>query len=152
MLLDHQTLFDVVKHTPLVSVDLIVSRPNGEILLGYRKNKPAQNTWFVPGGKIMKDERISAALRRVARTELGVELNPDQARFKGVYEHLYTDNFAGAPGVSTHIVVIAFETLVTMEDKIIGDDQHAQFKWWSVPELLAAPDVHPYTKAYFKSM
>jgi colanic acid biosynthesis protein WcaH len=152
MLLDHQTLFDVVKHTPLVSVDLIVSRPNGEVLLGYRKNKPAQNTWFVPGGKIMKDERISAALRRVARTELGVELNPDQARFKGVYEHLYTDNFAGAPGVSTHIVVIAFETLVTMEDKIIGDDQHAQLKWWSVPELLAAPDVHPYTKAYFESI
>ena len=151
MKLDPKTFLDVVKNTPLVSVDLIVYRPNGDVLLGYRKNKPAQNTWFVPGGKIVKDERISEALQRIARAELGLEPTPIQARFKGVYEHLYPDNFSGKPGISTHYVVLAYEIHLLKESAIKGDEQHTQIKWWSISDLLAAPDVHSNTKAYFKS-
>lgn len=152
MKLDPKTFLDIVKNTPLVSVDLIIYRVNGDVLLGYRKNKPAQNTWFVPGGKIVKDERINEALQRVARVELGLELTPSQARFKGVYEHLYPDNFSGKPGIGTHYVVLAYEVHLPKEHIIKGDEQHAQFKWWSISDLLAAPDVHSNTKAYFKSV
>ena len=149
MQLDPKTFLEIIKHTPLVSVDLIMYRPNGDVLLGYRKNKPAQNTWFVPGGKIIKDERISEALQRVAKVELGLEMASDQARFKGVFEHLYADNFSGKPGISTHYVVLGYEIHLHKEHAIKGDKQHALFKWWSISDLLAAPDVHPNTKAYF---
>ncbi len=152
MQLDPKTFLTIVKLAPLASVDLIVYHPDGNVLLGYRQNKPAQNTWFVPGGKILKDERISAALQRVAKTELGLEITPSQTRFKGVYEHLYPDNFSGEPGISTHYVVLAYEFQVANDEEMHGDNQHAQLKWWSISDLLAAPDVHPNTKAYFKSM
>jgi hypothetical protein len=29
------------------------------------------------------------------------------------------------------------------------DAQHRELAWWRVPDLLASPEVHPYTKAYF---
>ncbi len=146
---DEKTLLEIIKHTPLVSIDLIIYNPNREVLLGLRRNRPARNTWFVPGGRIRKDERIPQALQRIARVELGMGLDPCQARFFGVYEHLYEDNFVGEQGISTHYIVLAHEIRLTGEIAISGDDQHAQFKWWQITDLLSAPDVHTNTKAYF---
>jgi colanic acid biosynthesis protein WcaH len=146
---DEKTLLEVIKHTPLVSIDLIIYNPLGEVLLGLRRNRPARSTWFVPGGRIRKDEHIPQALQRIARVELGIELDPRKARFFGVYEHLYEDNFAGEHGISTHYVVLAHEIHLQGEMNISGDDQHTQLKWWQITDLLSAPDVHTNTKAYF---
>ncbi len=149
MRLDSATFLKIVELTPLVSIDLIVFNEGGEVLLGYRRNRPAQDCWFVPGGKILKDERIPSAIRRIALTELGLELNPTLSKFKGVYEHLYGDNFAGAEGISTHYIVLAHEFYLPADARINGDEQHAELRWWSTSDLLAAPDVHENTKAYF---
>lgn len=148
--LDAQTFLKIVELTPLVSIDLILRSPNGEILLGYRRNQPAQNCWFVPGGKILKDERIADAITRIAQAELGIVLKARDANFKGTYEHLYPDNFAGEPGISTHYIVLAHEFNLPGGVQINGDDQHSDLRWWSIPDLLAAPEVHGNTKAYFR--
>jgi colanic acid biosynthesis protein WcaH len=146
---DEKTLLEIIKLTPLVSIDLIIYNPLGEVLLGLRRNRPARSTWFVPGGRIRKDERIPQALQRIARVELGIELDPRKTHFFGVYEHLYEDNFAGEHGISTHYVVLAHEIHLQGEMNISGDDQHTQFRWWQIIDLLSAPDVHTNTKAYF---
>lgn len=148
--LDVETFLKIVELTPLVSIDLIAHSPKGEILLGFRRNRPAQNYWFVPGGKILKDERIANAITRIAQAEMGIHLTARDARFKGVYEHLYADNFAGEEGISTHYIVLAHEFNLLGGVQINGDDQHSDLRWWSIPELLAAPDVHENTKAYFR--
>lgn len=150
MKLDRETFLRVVELTPLVSIDLIVFNEKGEVLLGFRRNRPAQDCWFVPGGKIMKDERIPAAIRRVSLAELGLELEPAGAKFKGVYEHLYPDNFAGVEGIGTHYVVLAHEFWLPTGARINGDAQHAELRWWSIAELLSSPAVHENTKAYFR--
>ncbi|MDP2000518.1 MAG: hypothetical protein Q8K22_13130 [Rhodoferax sp.] len=56
-MLDFDTFLDVVNHTPLVAVDLVLVRGGHEVLLGLRNNRPAQGFWFVPGGRILKNER-----------------------------------------------------------------------------------------------
>ena len=140
---------EVVRLTPLVSIDLIVRNPGGQVLVGLRSNKPAQNTWFVPGGRICKDERMAAAFRRISQNELGTALEMSQARFLGVYEHLYEDNFAGAAGVSTHYIVLAYEITLTQPLSSLPEAQHAAYRWFSVADLLRAEDVHPNTQAYF---
>jgi colanic acid biosynthesis protein WcaH len=117
--------------------------------LGLRKNKPAQGFWFVPGGRIFKDERIADALARIGQEEIGVTLSPDQVRFKGVFEHLYEDNVAGAPGISTHYVVLGCEVLKPISLDQLPVSQHEEWRFWMVDELLASIEVHPYTKAYF---
>jgi len=57
---------NAVNALPLVSVDLVVVNPTGQILLGLRRNAPARHWWFTPGGRVRKNEPLSACLRRVA--------------------------------------------------------------------------------------
>ena len=71
-MLPKEVLIEVVRSAPLVSIDLIARRPDGAVLLGYRRNRPAQGFWFVPGGRILKGERMAEALVRIVRRELGL--------------------------------------------------------------------------------
>jgi colanic acid biosynthesis protein WcaH len=138
----------IVRLTPLVSIDLILRNDLGQVLLGYRQNRPARNTWFVPGGRIRKDERLEDAWKRIASTELGI--TPDAPRLLGVYQHFYEDNGAGLPGVGTHYVVIGCEAQLPSGARLQADEQHRELRWWDVDALLASAEVHANTKAYFQ--
>ena len=63
--LSHDEFAVVVEKAPLVSIDLIIENHRGQILLGMRTNEPAKDYWFVPGGRILKDERIAEAFERL---------------------------------------------------------------------------------------
>lgn len=140
----------VVANAPLVAIDLIVRSPTGDVLLGRRTNRPAQGDWFVPGGRVRKDERLREALVRIVRTELGDQVPVDGWQSRGVFEHHYADNFANAHGVTTHYVVLAAELTLSSDGlSIHHDSQHEGFSWVSPDALLIRNDVHPNTKAYF---
>ncbi|MDP2231485.1 GDP-mannose mannosyl hydrolase [Methylotenera sp.] len=153
-MLDTQTFKKIVADTPLVSIDLIVKRGGHEVLLGLRNNRPAQSFWFVPGGRILKNELMQTALSRIAAKELGLtshissgELKPV---FKGAYEHMYQDCFAGDIGISTHYVVLAYRIDVPSDFALpTADEQHTELKWWTVQDALSSNAVHQYTKNYF---
>ena len=138
----------IVEATPLVSIDLILRNARGEVLLGHRTNRPAQGMWFVPGGRIRKNERVNAALRRITLREVGVEIS--EAKLLGVFDHLYPDNFLGTPGVNTHYVVLGMEAPWPAVAQITADDQHDEFRWWKTADILTSTEVHENTKAYFE--
>lgn len=143
----------IVKNTPLVSIDLIVENEEGNILLGKRKNHPAKNYFFVPGGRIRKDERFEDAFKRIALTELGMEFTLDSAKFLGVYEHIYpSENYAGLPDVSTHYIVISFRIKFPGKAEHLPKEQHIEYWWAPVNELLENKLVHQNTKNYFNGM
>lgn len=150
MKLEQQDFINVIKNTPLVAIDLIVKDERGAILLGLRKNKPAQGFWFVPGGRIYKDERIVDALARIGLEEIGVALSPDQVRFMGVFEHLYEDNVASIPGISTHYICLACEVIQPMTPSHLPVSQHDEWRFWDIKALLDSIEVHPNTKGYFE--
>lgn len=150
MKLDRHAFIEVVKNTPLVSIDLIVRNTQNEVLLGLRNNEPARNYWFVPGCRICKNERIAQAFRRLSLEELGIELTAQDSQFFGVFEHFYRENFACETGIETHYVVLAYEIRLNRSLCDLPKDQHSHFRWWPVDNLLQAQDVHPYTKAYFQ--
>ena len=150
MRLDADVFLDVLRVTPLVSIDLILRDGAGRVLLGMRRNEPARGMWFVPGGRICKDERLDAALGRICRTELGPQVEPGSFRFKGAYEHLYPTNFAGVDGVTTHYVVLAYEGTVGKRERVEPDSQHEAFKWFEPADAAASDTVHAYTKAYLE--
>jgi len=136
---------EVVRATPLVSIDLIVHDRDGRILVGMRRNEPAKGTWFVPGGRIRKDETLARALARISEWELGDPLTDNDVRFAGVYEHFYETNFAGADGISTHYIVLAYVIKRTFDTDHLPADQHSEWAWLSDP---AMENVHPNTLAY----
>lgn len=117
----------IVKYSPLVSVDLIVEYDD-DIILGKRENKPARGEWFVPGGVVRKGETLEEAIQRVARAELGCEVSV--CTQLGVYEHHYDSS--EFQGVGKHYVPIAF--IVRPErNSFEPDTQHASLRAFSPP-------------------
>ena len=134
----------IIEHTPLVSVDLIV-KCDDKVLLGKRVNKPAQRFWFTLGGRVLKNETIQSAIQRICNMETGIIL-PQNPKFIGVFEHFYDDSIFDS--VSTHYVNLAYEIeVLNLED--LPRDQHNEYRWFGLEELIQSNEVHKYVKDYF---
>ena len=143
----------------IVSIDLLVKDTHDRWLLALRKNKPAQSSWFVPGGRVRKGESIAEGFERVMHFELDVDLAYGQSKFHGVYVHYYDDNRWEESGFGTHYLVLAHR--VELESKSgLGEiallqkalEQHHKLQWFDRAAALVDPDVHPYTKIYLKEV
>jgi colanic acid biosynthesis protein WcaH len=150
-LTDKQFL-QVIEAAPLVSIDLVIRDSEGRILMGRRLNKPAQGKWFVPGGRILKNEDLDSAFRRICKTEIGQDMSRGEARFIAPFTHIYNDNFMGAEGIGTHYVVLAYELRLKKPLTLQGSAQHSEFKWFAPddgdPDIR---DVHENSRAYFET-
>ena len=149
MFLAKDTFATVIKNTPLVSIDLIVKNSEEKVLLGKRVNEPAKGFWFVPGGRIYKDERLDAAFSRTVKDEIGLELKRSDAAFYGLYEHFY-DNNVFNDEFSTHYVVLAHK--IVTDDALTLNNQHSKYRWFGIDELLSDTQVHDNTKDYFREV
>ena len=145
-MLDDHIFKTVVDSAPLVSIDILLKKDN-KFLLGRRVNKPAQGYFFSTGGRINKNETIDNAMARVALNELNIELK-FIPKFIGVFEHFYDDSIY--KNVSTHYVNIAYEYEVE-EIPDLPTEQHSEYKWFTIDELLESKQVHKYTKDYFRN-
>ena len=131
----------VVRHVPIVSVDLIV-RHGGGVVLGRRTHPPARGEWFVPGGRLRKGESIDEAVDRVAREELGVAVTVDSRL--GVYEHHWDES--EFDDVATKQYVPVGVVVSPLDDAFVADDQHAELRVFEPP----FPDLHPYVETYLR--
>ena len=148
MFLEKELFSSIIQNAPLISIDLVVKNSEDKILLGQRVNKPAKNSWFVPGGRIYKDETIQDAFKRITKDEIEKTYDISNASFKGVYQHFYDDNVFN-DNFSTHYIVLGFE-LVIKEELSLGTVQHEKYKWFDEDVLLASTEVYSYVKDYFK--
>lgn len=132
----------IVSNVPIVSVDLLVRTDEG-LLLGKRTNEPARGDWFPPGGRVRKGETRTEAVHRVARTELGVEVEVVESL--GAFEHLYdTADVADAGG--KHYLANGYVVDLVGGDVTL-DDQHEQIRAFeTLPEGL-----HDYVSAYVEA-
>jgi len=144
-MLDDATFKTVINSTPLVSIDILIKKGD-ETLLGKRVNRPAQGYYFSTGGRIKKDELIDDAIVRIAQNELNIKLE-SKPEFIGIFEHFYTDSIY--KNTSTHYVVIAYIYEVEKTPNL-PNDQHSEYKWFTVDALLKSTQVHEYTKDYFR--
>lgn len=150
MRLEQQLFKIIVENTPLISIDLIVRDSQKQVLLGKRQNRPAQNFWFVPGGRVFKDEPLEEAFKRITFEELGVRCLSSDAKFLGVFEHFYNDNFFGND-FTTHYIVLGYEINLSDVNFHFPTIQHKAYKWFDGEALLSSTTVHQYTKNYFSS-
>ena len=152
-MLDHETFKAIVDNAPLISIDLVVRNSAGEVLLGQRLNRPAQGFWFVPGGRILKNESLAAAFKRLTLNELGIAIDIQDARYLGLYEHFYPDsiftNDSSEPLISTHYVVNGFEVVLPEADHDLPVEQHGAYQWFTEEQLKASDEVHVHSKWYF---
>ena len=145
----------VVASTPLISIDLAVKNPHGEILLGQRLNRPAKGVWFVPGGRILKNETLDAAFSRLTREELGKAYQRSEAQMLGMYEHFYDDSVFGesSEGPDTHYIVLAYQLVLAEGEELQPPHaQHDAYRWWPLNDAQTSEEVHDNTRAYFDAL
>ena len=146
-MLSKSNFIQIIKNTPLISIDLIIENEEGKILLGKRVNEPAKDEWFVPGGRVFKDETLDAAFKRTTSTEIGFSLKREEVKFYGLYEHFYKNNVFN-DAFSTHYIVLAHKFKVNEQD-IKLNNQHEKYQWFKISEILKKDNVNKHTKDYF---
>ena len=147
-LIPNEQFKTVVEYSPLISIDLVTMYED-KVLLGKRLNKPALGYYFTIGGIVRKNESFQNAKKRIAKAELGLELNKEP-NFIGVFEHFYDDSIFD--NISTHYVNHGY--LLKLDKKIdnLPKEQHESYKWFTIEELLQSNEVHKYVKDYFKKL
>ena len=139
----------LIKFGPLAAIDILIINRNKDVLLGNRTNDPAINSWFVPGGCIRKNESFKEAFGRITFNELGIKCDFTLAKFLGIYEHFYQNNFDNKK-FGTHYIVLAYKFNLKFALEKLPYEQHNKYKWFSIKSILTNKKVHLNTKKYIK--
>jgi len=91
-------------------VDLFIETEKG-VLLGKRTHDPYKNLFALPGGRMFFGESVDDAIRRIAKNEIGVNVEK--------YQLMDYVEFNGEIGLSgTHSISMVFNTEISGEPKI----------------------------------
>ena len=87
---------EIYRKVPRLCVDIIVKTEEG-IVLAKRDIPPAKGMWHIPGGTVLMDETNEEAVKRVAKEELGLQVEID--RLLGVIEYFKEFAFGQSTGI-----------------------------------------------------
>ena len=151
-MLANEEFKQLIEYAPLVAIDIVIIDVVGKVLFGKRLNPPAKDSWFIPGGRVRKNETLDSAFKRVSELELGVEMDRSNAEFLGLYEHFYADSFFDGQS-STHYICA---TYLVKKDFLGGelpiDKQHSNYKWLPVDEIFSDLSVHSNSKLFIPDL
>lgn len=130
----------ILDSIPICCVDIILFH-KGKVLLAKRVNEPAKGEWWIPGGRVLKNEKLVDAAKRKAVEELGTEIIIKN--LIGTYEI----TFVKGPfeGIKDGIHDISVNFLVELKDKnsrINLDKTNKEYKW--IDKIDS--DLHDYVK------
>jgi len=75
--LPDEVFYYISKMTPLVNVDLLIKDELGRTLLSWRNDQYAGKGWHVPGGIVRFKETLETRIKKVAESEIGVNIGFD---------------------------------------------------------------------------
>jgi colanic acid biosynthesis protein WcaH len=117
----------ILAHVPLPCTDIVIMS-RGKFLLGKRKNKPAQGTWWFVGGRVNKGERMEAAVRRHIKTETGVSKVKIKKQL-GARETIFKNS---AQGPASHTINVIFLAEIPYVPAVIpADSENSEMRWFS---------------------
>jgi len=111
---------------PIVCVDCLVVNDKGEYLLVKRKNQPLKGEYWVPGGRLHKNERLVDAVHRKMREEIGVDV--EIVENLGFFEEFFEETEQDAEGGVHSLSVVYLVTLCSYNIKL--DDQSTGWGWF----------------------
>lgn len=123
MLINNDLYAQIIQHTVISTVDLLLINANNQILLWMRNNKPLQWAYYMPGGRIIKWETMIQAAYRKAKQEIGLDIDVSKLEFVWVYDDMFEDSEFDS---SCHCmpVTFAYRLSSTEESAMSLDAQH----------------------------
>lgn len=127
--LSPQFYAQAVAQLPIVCVDVFVlNEVKNEYFLVYRKNKPAQNSFCLPGGRLYKGETFLECAYRKCFEEAGLKIDPKRIIY--TYSAIFPDSAWDCP---THTVsIVVFATCDSQNINSTLDHDHENSKWVSI--------------------
>ena len=117
---------EIMREIPVLTVDALIRNNHGKFLLAKRNNKPLQGEWYIPGGRVLKNETLKNAIRRKVKQELGLKVI--SAIPVGYYEDFFKANpFSLKSGV--HTVSIVFN-IKTENFNVKLNDEHSDWNFF----------------------
>jgi len=151
-MLSKEDFSEIIKNSPIFSLDLVIINEHDELLLGKRLNAPAKGFWFVPGGRVFKQERLEDAFLRISEAEIGCCLNRQDAHLLGIFDHIYEDSVFSSD-ISTHYINAAYFVKVKTTDlKLPLGEQHLHYRWLNLSEVKDDATVHTYSKIFLEKL
>ena len=74
MLIEKDLYSKIREVIPTLCVDMVVTNWRNEFLLIKRTQSPAKGQWWLPGGRVFKNETLEQAVLRKAKEEIGVDV------------------------------------------------------------------------------
>jgi colanic acid biosynthesis protein WcaH len=134
----------IIDNIPILCVDLIIYS-EGKVLLVYRKEEPAKNKWWTPGGRVYKNESLQEAVLRKAYEEAGIKVKIKKQI--GIYE------FKSKNGIFSNLKngfqAFSVAYLVELKDKsqkVSIDSTSKNYRWIDKIEK----SLHPFVKKELK--
>lgn len=126
----------IVKSVPILAVDCIVINGHNKYLLLKRRNEPLRGQWWVPGGRVLRKEKVKHAVVRKCLEELGSLVHIIE--FVGYYEDFFPKGRMG----SIHTVSLVF-LVKLIGNKVKLDQQHSAYKWSKkLPERFKVKKIY----------
>ncbi len=123
----------ILDNMPIVCIDSVVVNADGEYLLVKRNNHPLKGEYWLPGGRLMKNETLREAVKRKMKQELGIDVEIE--RLMGFFETVFKKTSINVAG-GFHAVSFVF-LLKPLQEKIVLDNQSSSWKWFKeLPEKL----------------
>jgi ADP-ribose pyrophosphatase YjhB (NUDIX family) len=133
--------FDAIfSRVPRLTVEVILVSPDRGVLLALRDIPPCEGLWHIPGGTVRFGEPVKDAVRRVARDELGLEVEPSELLGYIEYPSHYNNGLDSPVGLAFR--VHATDPAATAPDgcawfKRLPSDMHEEQRAF----LAAHPDL-----------
>jgi len=123
---------------PIPCVDLVIERSD-YVLVGKRTTNPLKGMWFLPGGRLMRNERVWEAGRRIAWEETGLKVSV--VEILGWDETFFhSDPFGHRRGTHTINVILR---AYSGRGAIRADGQHSELKWIPRDKIETLIPLHP---------
>jgi len=89
--LPYDKFIETFKYVPRLAVNILAVNNKGEVLLTKRSIKPFKGFWHFPGSFLLKGETLFDCAQRVAREELGLNIDRGKLGLAGVFDDLDGD-------------------------------------------------------------
>lgn len=141
-MIDDDLYRKIIECMPIACVDVCIAHGKS-IILVRRKDKPAQNEWWLPGGRVLKGEKMYQTARRKALEEVGLDC------FVGPLVHTAETIFPDGPyGVPVHSINSCY--YLHPKNGIDGLKLDNNQGGWRLVNSVE-PELHPYVRDCLKA-
>lgn len=109
----------IYSKVPRLTVEIVLRSDDG-VLLTLRDIEPCKGLWHLPGGTVRFGEKLTEAVRRIARRELGIEVGATRLLGYIEYPSHYENGLDSPVGIAFEITGYAGRVQVNGEASRFG--------------------------------